>query len=186
MDDTAVEPAPWAKLPLFSIVAGVFLLISLTAPLLMITLPVMATIGMSVAAMARRERPRWIAPMVAVLAMLLVLAAGTRLHSIGGTGSANLAAAKIADWSWDVDPSFGTEGTIKWRVAVRNTSNRPIRTVKVDFASYDESGKLLSSTFTLVDAIPPGETRTRESYADLYGREKTAQTVVSEVHFSDE
>jgi hypothetical protein len=146
----------------------------------------MLTLAMSVIAMVRKEKPRWIAPAVLALAIILVLSAGAQLNNITGTSASNLSAAKLDDWSWNADPEFGTNGTIKWRVVVRNTSDRPIRNAKVDFTTYDANNKLLSSTFTYVDAIPAGQTRTDESYADLYGTEATADAVISEVHFGDE
>jgi hypothetical protein len=36
-----------------------------------------------------------------------------------------------------------------------------------------------------VDAIPPGETRSADSYADLYGGETRANAKISEVRFND-
>jgi hypothetical protein len=50
--------------------------------------------------------------------------------------------------------------------------------------TYDSSGKLVSTTFQFVSAIPPGETRSAASYADYYGTEIDAKIQVAEVHFS--
>jgi hypothetical protein len=57
--------------PLFTILAGVFFLVSLTSPLILLTVPVMLTLGMAVIAMFRKERPRWISPTIAVMTVLV-------------------------------------------------------------------------------------------------------------------
>jgi hypothetical protein len=92
---------------------------------------------------------------------------------------------KIDDWSWETDPDFGTEGAIKWRVSVRNLSDRPIASAKVEFSAYDDAHHLLTTTFTYVEDIPPGETRDEESFADYHGGEKSARAVIAEVRFDD-
>jgi len=94
-------------------------------------------------------------------------------------------AAKIDDWSWEADPDYGTEGAIKWRVSVRNLSSRPITSAKVDFSAYDADHHLLTTTFTYVDNIPPGETRDEESFADYHGGEQTARVAVTYLRFGD-
>jgi hypothetical protein len=94
-------------------------------------------------------------------------------------------AAKIDDWSWEADPDFGTEGAIKWRVSVKNLSDRTIDSAKVEFSAYDKDHHLVTTTFTYVDDIPPGETRDEESFADYHGGEDTARVVVAEVRFDD-
>jgi hypothetical protein len=95
------------------------------------------------------------------------------------------AAAKVEDWSWETDPDFGTEGAIKWRVSVRNLSSQPIATAKIEFSAYDADHHLLTTTFTYVENIPPGETRDEESFADFHGGEQTARVAVASVRFSD-
>lgn len=170
--------------PIFGILAAVCLVFSLGSPLILITLPLMVAAVLAIIGIARKERPRWLAPTALGGSFLLFLMAGSSLNNIGGTSTANLNAATIVDWSWEIDPDFGTRGTIKWRVAVRNTSDKPIESVKVEFSTYDKSRRLLTSDFSYVSAIPPGETRTDESYADFYGTEDTAQAVISSVRFS--
>lgn len=175
--------------PLFTILAGVFFLVSLTSPLILLTVPVMLTLGMAVIAMFRKERPRWISPTIAVLTVLVTLSAANRLDEVQsnlrGDSPSNLTAVNLDDWNWTIDPSFaGGRGTIKWTAAVRNTSDRPVARVKVEFSTYDESGRLLASGFTYLTGIPPGGTRTQQSYADYYGTEKTADAQVAAVRFS--
>ena len=97
---------------------------------------------------------------------------------------ANLQAVEIVDWNWKKDPSFGTGGTIKWNVQVRNISNKYIESVRVDFTTYDAGGQLVATTFTFVDAIPPGETRSVQSYADLYGTETRSTVQIVNVWFA--
>jgi hypothetical protein len=70
-------------------------------------------------------------------------------------------------------------------VEVKNKSQRNISTVRVNFTSYDGQGKLITSTFTYVHAIPSGETRSDDSYADLYGMEQTANAQITEVRFAE-
>jgi len=97
----------------------------------------------------------------------------------------NLDAAEIADWNWREDTSFGTDGTIHWTVQIRNTTDRYIESVKVEFTTYDASGKLVSTTFTYVDAIAPGGTRSESSYADYYRTEQRATVKITNVRYSD-
>jgi hypothetical protein len=177
------QPAVPKSTPIFSILAAVCLMFSLGAPLILITLPLMVTAVFAIIGMVRKEHPRFIAPIALAGAVLLFFMAGSSLSNIRGTSSANLSAATIDDWSWQADPEFGTNGTIKWRVVVRNTSDKPVESAKVEFSTYDQSGKILTSTFSYVNAIPPGGTRTDESYADYYGTEKTARADISEVRF---
>ena len=145
----------------------------------------MLSVGLAIVGVMRKERPRWLAPITIAVCVFLLFASSTQLSNIGGTSSENLESAEIADWSWDVDPSFGTNGTIKWRVSIKNKTDKPIEAVKVDFTSYDASGKMLTSTFAYVSAIPPMGKRDRESYADFYGPEQTADVAISSVRFSE-
>jgi hypothetical protein len=101
-----------------------------------------------------------------------------------GVDSLHLDAAEITDWNWQKDPDFGTDGTIKWNVQVRNKSSANIESIKVDFITYDKEGKLVASSFTYLHAIPPGEARTRKSYADLYMTEARAVVQISEVRLA--
>lgn len=97
----------------------------------------------------------------------------------------NLSAAEITDWNWRKDPSFGTGGTIKWNVTVKSMTSRYIETVRIEFTTYDSSGKLVSTTFTYVDAIAPGSTRSESSYADYYRTEEKASITITSVRYSD-
>ena len=92
---------------------------------------------------------------------------------------------EIADWNWNVDPNFGTDGTIKWNVQVRNKSSRNVKSVRVEFTTFDAAGALVSTTFTYVHAIPAGGTRSDASYADLYGTETRAQVQIVDVTLAE-
>jgi hypothetical protein len=70
-------------------------------------------------------------------------------------------------------------------VSVKNLSDRTIDSAKVEFSAYDKDHHLVTTTFTYVDDIPPGETRDEESFADYHGGEDTARVVVAEVRFDD-
>lgn len=82
---------------------------------------------------------------------------------------------EIADWNWYSDPEFGVDGSIIWNVEVRNNTNRYVKTVKVEFSSYDSSEKLITSDFTYVKGLSPGGKGTAKSYTTYFGREKTGR-----------
>ena len=92
--------------------------------------------------------------------------------------------ARIIDSNWHKDPTFTREGIIKWNVQVKNISSRYIRNVEVEFSTYETNGRMISTDFTYVSAIPPGESRATESYADLYGTESRATLKIVRVHFA--
>ena len=185
---TDETPSPNQNPPLFTTIAAGLFVVCLTTPIIMLSLPVMLTIGAGIVALFRKERFRWVAVLAIILSVLLMFAASAQIGQIGsrGTSAADLASVRISDWSWEADPDFGTRGTIKWRVVVQNLTQRAIDNVKVDFSSYDRQGRLLTSTFTYVNAIPPGGSRTDESFADLYGTEVRATAEVAGVRFSGE
>lgn len=91
---------------------------------------------------------------------------------------------KIVDYNWHKDPTFGGDGTIKWNVQVKNISSKYVENVKVEFTTYEAGGRMISTTFTYVSAIPPGESRASQSYADLYGAEARATCKLARVHFA--
>jgi hypothetical protein len=85
---------------------------------------------------------------------------------------------EVVDWNWRKDPGFGTDGAIIWNVQVKNNSSQYVEGVRVDLTTYDAAGKLVTSDFTYVDAIPPGGIRSEQSYADYYGAEATADVQI--------
>jgi hypothetical protein len=105
--------------------------------------------------------------------------------SLAASRSSNLDAAEIVDFNWRKDPDFGTHGTIKWNVQVRNKSSKNIESVKVEFTTYDAAGKLVAATFAYVSAIPAGQIRAEDSYADLYKTEDNAKAIISEVNLAN-
>lgn len=176
------------KQPIFSILAAVFAVLCAMTPILFMTLPILLTVGFGVVSIIRKEKPRWVAPLALAVCVGLWFMAGQQMNAIrntlaSGNEDGDLSAVEITDWSWDIDPSFGTKGTIKWRVAVHNKSDKPIESVRVSFATYDSNQRLLTSTMTYVTAIPPGETRNSESFADYYGTEKSANAAVTAVSY---
>lgn len=182
---SVVSPAPKTEkpraAPIFLILGFLALLVGLDTPRILIFFPVMAAVGFSIIALFRREK----APALSVL----VLLGGVGLWMLSGVVSVapttlNLDAAEITSMNWRKDPSFGTRGTIKWNVEVRNKSAQNIGTAKVEFSTYDSGGNLVSSTFTYVRAIPAGQSRADNSYADLYGTEQRAQARITEVRFA--
>jgi hypothetical protein len=141
----------------------------------------MITVGIAVISLFRKERGRAGAVIVIVLAIGLVLLNAADMQA---PTTSNLSSAEVVDWNWQKDPTFGGHGTIKWNVEVRNKSTQNISNVKVGFATYDDQRKLVASTFTYVQAIPAGQTRTENGYADLYGTEQKAMVQIQEVNFA--
>jgi hypothetical protein len=142
----------------------------------------MGALAFAVMALFRKERAPGLAVITIVAALGLV---ALNQADLTAPTSSNLQAAEIADWNWQKDPTFGGRGTIKWNVVVRNKSDQNIRNAKVEFTTYDKNGKLVASTFAFVDAIPPGQSRSTNSFADFYGTEVTAKTQLGEVYFAN-
>lgn len=82
---------------------------------------------------------------------------------------------KIESWNWYTDSDYGTKGSVRWTVEVKNISDTYIDNVKVKFATYDANGKIITSEFTYVDGLAPGGTSVRSSFATYFGTEKTAK-----------
>lgn len=180
--------------PAFAWAAGIVFVLCLFTPRILLTLPAVACVVLAIISIVRKERPQWVPYAVGALAIVLVLVNSSELASIqspvagGATQPSavdNLSSAKIDDWNWNADPSFGGKGAVKWNVTVRNVSSRPIEHVRVDFTTYDKAGKMIATTFTYVNAIPPGQSRSENSFADYYGTEEKAQTVIAEVNFAN-
>lgn len=70
------------EMPLFTILAGIFAFVCLFCPAIMITLPVMITLGVGVAAVARKERPRWVAPAACVFAIVIAVWAANQIDTV--------------------------------------------------------------------------------------------------------
>jgi hypothetical protein len=174
-----------ARSPVFMVLALIGLLVSLVTPRLIFTLPILGTLSCATVSVFRRERA-W------VVSILVILLAGGLLlfNSIdtpSGRASLNPAALKFVEmvgWTWRKDPSFGTKGTIRWNAQVRNISTQYIASVRLELTTYDAAGKLVATTFAYVQAIPPGEIRSTESFADYYRTEERAALQVTDVRFS--
>lgn len=98
-----------------------------------------------------------------------------------GTGDAGLSSAQIASSNWRVDPDFAFDGAIIWTVEVLNPTSVQLESVRVDFVTYDSSGKIVAADFTFVGPIPPGESRASEGFADYHGMEATAKFQMASV-----
>lgn len=182
-----LQSAPSARhSPVFSVLALLGLIVCLFTPRLIVTLPILGTLGCGIVALFRRERARALAVVSLIGAGgLLILSSGSSGKRIGEDAAA-LSAVEIVDWNWRSDPSFGKDGTIHWNAEVRNLSQRYIENVRLELTTYDAAGRLVASDFTYVGAIPPGGARSDKAYADYYGTEKRAELRVASVHFSDQ
>lgn len=179
-------------MPIFLALAVIGFALSLFTPRFLLTFPLMATLGLSTVSFFRKEKWRGGAITVFVGGIALMFVSGisnspspSPSPSPSHSNTANMETAVIEDWNWHADPKFGTGGTIKWNVSVRNKSNRNMKDVKVEFTTYDGSGKLVATTFAYVKAIPAGDVRSESSFADYYRNEKSATARVSEVWFAD-
>ena len=122
---------------------------------------------------------------ILLLIFFSFLGIGSYEENESTSAQSNLSSASIIDWNWSKDYDFGTKGVIKWNVEVSNKSDKYIEYVKVDFTTYDKNDRLVSSNFTFVKAIPPNQTRSESSYADLYDTETDAKIKITKVIFSD-
>jgi hypothetical protein len=189
----AVDSHRRGRSSVFCGAAFVMLVLAAMSPRILVTIPVGLTVILAAISLVRRERLAMLSLIVIGLALWLayeatnemsVIMAGTPSAVISETPAAeDLGSVEIADWNWHADPLFGSRGTIKWNVEVHNRSTRNIRSVKVEFTTYDKGGKLVASTFAFVEAIPAGATRGTNSFADLYGTEKTATVQPSTVQY---
>lgn len=115
-----------------------------------------------------------------VLGALIGLFSGTDTSSSTGSStdidSRNTApTVEVVSWNWRADPGFGTDGAIIYTVEVRNLSDQPIETVRIDFTTYDAQGNVVGSDYTFVSGLPPGGRKSTKSYATYYGTEEKAR-----------
>lgn len=90
---------------------------------------------------------------------------------------------EIADWNWRIDPDFGTDGTVRYTVELRNNTSQYIEQVSVEFSTYDAQGSLIESTFTYVSGLSPGGTASESGFATYYGSEEKAKIRVDPSSF---
>ncbi|WDI86813.1 FxLYD domain-containing protein [Xanthomonas campestris] len=180
----APEKLNQSRSPVFTVLAAFGFLLCLFTPRLILVLPLFGTIACAVIALFRRERARAASVIVLVLTVGLFLLSAIDSPSGSAQSSAALSSVKIEDWNWSVDPDFGTRGTVKWNASVRNLTEKYIENVRVELTTYDKDGKLITTKFTYVGAIPPAGTRSTESYADYYGTEGKASIQVTDVRLA--
>ena len=81
---------------------------------------------------------------------------------------------EVSSWNWYKDPNYGTKGSVRWTVEVKNLSNKYIDRVKVKFATYDANEKIITSSFAYVKGLAPYGTSTTSSFMTYFGKEETA------------
>jgi DNA-directed RNA polymerase subunit RPC12/RpoP len=172
--------------PIFLVISVVALGLSLFTPRLLLFFPIMGTLGSAGVSIVRKEKGLAGSIIVIVLGLGLLVLSESSLVAPGSIGNAsNLDAAEIVQSNWRKDPTFGTRGTIKWNVQVKNKSDHNISSVRVEFTTFDKAGALVATTFTYISAIPPGQNRSESSFADLYGTEERAALRITSVRFSN-
>lgn len=185
MNDTAQIVAPKVRrAPIFTSIAGAMIVVCMTTPFIMLSTPATITVAAAIVALFRKERFWWAALIALVAAVFMMFAASA--HFRAGpfkSTTTDLSKAQIGSWDWEVK-SLGSRDTIKWRVEVKNLSDRPMEAVKVDFGTFDSAGKLISDTSTFVTAIPPGQSRASEGYADSYGTEANAKVKIGSIRYA--
>jgi hypothetical protein len=90
------------------------------------------------------------------------------------TEDPGLGRAEITSNNWRVDQDFAGLQAIIWTVEVQNNSAAQLEAVEVAIVTYDAAGKIVTTEFTFVGPIPPGERRSSESSADYHGTEASA------------
>lgn len=85
---------------------------------------------------------------------------------------------KIESWRWEADPNFTSDGAVIFTAVVRNTSSNPIRSVRLEFTSFDAAGRILDTQSDYATGLPPGGTASSKGYATYFGTEKTATLVI--------
>jgi len=171
--------------PVFTVLAALGLVLCLFTPRLILVLPLFATVACAVIALFRKERARAGAVTVLVLSAALFLFSELGASGAGRTSDPTaLSSVKIESWNWRPDSDFGTRGAVVWNVNVRNLTNQYIESVRIELTTYNASGKLITSDFTFIRAIPPGATRSEKGYADYYGTEEGASAQVTDVRFA--
>ncbi len=170
--------------PIFATLALLALAISLFAPRFLLFMPVAAAIGCAIIALFRKERLIAIPWLVILFGVALVVVNSSSPVLENAQTAADLSNAEIVGWNWVPDPTFASDGAIKWNVQVRNKSTKYIDSVEIELTTYDNAGSLVSTTSTFVNAIPPGETRASESFADYYRTEVRANVQIVYLRFA--
>jgi hypothetical protein len=102
MSDTISEPRK--KVPVLTIIAGATLALSLFTPYFLFSLPIMVTVGLSIAAVFRKEQPKPLPFVVGGLAIVCLLAA--HLHTpFGDTLTSQSNAERYKDATWEYGSS---------------------------------------------------------------------------------
>lgn len=170
--------------PVFATLGMLALGVALLTPRFLLFMPVTGAIGGAVVALFRKERLKVVSWFVILASTGLMLCNSSTDVARDAADIADLQAAEIVDWNWVADPTFADDGTIKWNATVRNVSTKYIDSVEIEFTTFDATGKLVATTSAYVSAIPPGETRSRASFADYYRTETRAEIKVSDVTFA--
>lgn len=172
--------------PIFLALAVIAVIVAEGTPRLLIFFPVMCILGFSIVSLIRGERWSGWAWLTLVLGFVTWGLSGSDFARVAGQKQAIESAeqsARIVSSRWVKDPNFGTRGTIKWYVEVENISQRYIKSAEVEFTTYDAAGKIVATTRTFVNAIPPGGRSSDNSYADFYRTESTAEFRLKRVRF---
>jgi fumarate reductase subunit D len=111
LDQTAKNAA--SKPPILAIIAGATLILSYFTPLLLLSLPIMATVGLCIAAAFRKETPRAAPHVVGAFAVLLLVWAHLP-HGFAQVHLSNGLRYDSATWVYGsaIDPMRKTTG--KW------------------------------------------------------------------------
>jgi hypothetical protein len=97
----------------------------------------------------------------------------------------NQGEVKIANSNWKILPNYyGDQGAIEYTVVVENLSSKYIEDVKIEITSYDNKGNVITSDYTFVTTIPPGQKRSRTKNLDFYGSEKKLSFQILDLTFA--
>jgi hypothetical protein len=116
-DDPSLTPQPGTPPPIFTLIAAAILVLCLFTPVLLITLPIMVTVGLAIVGAYRGERPRWLPFLVGGLAVLLVVLAQSNFRAAFATrptALSNADAFKDAKWDYGSAEDAMRGTTSKW------------------------------------------------------------------------
>lgn len=173
------EQAASHKGSLFAVLALCALLVTFFTPRLIATLPILATLAFAAISVFRRERGRLLSIFVFIFATAILVGSSLPSTSLSGEDASflpgedasSMNAVEIVDWNWAPEPPIGKHGKVRWRLQVRNVSQKFIDLVRIELNTYDDAGKLVSEENAFISAIPPDETRDHNTSSDYYGIE---------------
>jgi hypothetical protein len=91
----------------------------------------------------------------------------------------------VTSFKWQKEPDYGSNGAVRFIIAVKNNTKRYIRTIILQVTTFDSLGNPVASNDYFMDAFAPGKTKVLDTRTmDYYGTEKTASIQIVEFEYS--